>query len=68
MCAVESIGQKVERVAGLVPDSWWDDARREGGNALALRVRREFGVGELVAFEVASVVARRVGVARGWLS
>jgi hypothetical protein len=65
---MESIGQKVERVAGLVPDSWWDDARREGGNALALRVRREFGVGDLVAFEVASVVARRVAVARGWVA
>jgi hypothetical protein len=68
VCAVESIGQKVERVAGLVPDSWFDDARREGGNALVLRVRREFGVGDLVAFEVASVVARRVAVARGWVA
>ena len=65
---MESIGQKVERVAGLVPDSWWDDSRREGGTALALRIKREFGVGELVAFEVASVVARRVAVARGWVA
>lgn len=65
---METVASKVARVAELVPNSWFDDARREGGTALALRIKREFGVGELVAFEVASVVARRVGVLRGWLS
>lgn len=61
--------RKVESVARLVPDDWYDSARVAGGSgALTRRIVRELGVSEFVAFHATTVVVRRVGVARGWLS
>lgn len=63
------LSDKVESVAGMVPDGWWDDARVAGGSGeLVRRIVREFGVSEFVGFHAATIVVRRVGVARGWLS